>query len=86
MPRICEFYGIVIAMFYNDHEPPHFQATYSGQRALIGIDPIRVLEGSLPLCAQSLVFEWAAGHQAELMENWRRSRARRALVRIAPLE
>ena len=27
MPEISRFFGIVIAMFYNDHDPPHFHAT-----------------------------------------------------------
>jgi hypothetical protein len=26
VPHICEFYGIVIALYYNDHAPPHFHA------------------------------------------------------------
>jgi hypothetical protein len=28
MPTIAWFYGIMIQMFYNDHEPPHFHARY----------------------------------------------------------
>ena len=28
MPRISEFYGIVIYMYYSDHAPPHFHAIY----------------------------------------------------------
>jgi hypothetical protein len=40
VPRIAEFYGIVIGMLYNDHEPPHFHVTYGGSRALVvGRDP-----------------------------------------------
>lgn len=27
---ISEFFGIVIAMYYNDHSPPHFHARYGG--------------------------------------------------------
>ena len=29
MPSICTFYGIVIYMYYNDHNPPHFHAEYA---------------------------------------------------------
>ena len=86
MPRISEFYGIVIAMFYNDHEPPHFHAIYSEHRALIGIDPVHVLQGALPRRALNLVFEWAAMHQGELLENWRRAREHTSLQHIEPLE
>lgn len=73
MPRLSEFYGIVIAMFYEDHPPPHFHAVYGGQRILIGIDPIQVLE-------------WAALHQAELRDNWQRARQHLPLQPIEPLD
>jgi len=73
-------------MFYNDHEPPHFHAIYSGHRAVVGIDPIHVLHGELPRRAQSLVFEWAALHQRELIDNWQRARRHAPLQRIEPLD
>jgi hypothetical protein len=57
MLRLSEFYGIVIQMFHRDHSPPHFHATYGEEEALIGIDPIRVIEGKLPSRAQGFVFE-----------------------------
>src|SRR3989442_158734 len=28
MPRICEFFGVVIYMYYNDHRPLHFPKTF----------------------------------------------------------
>jgi hypothetical protein len=31
------FYGIVIAMFFNDHDPPHFHARYAEYRARIAM-------------------------------------------------
>ncbi|MEJ2210450.1 MAG: DUF4160 domain-containing protein [Anaerolineae bacterium] len=57
MPRISEFYGIVIAMFYDDHSPPHFHVYYGEYMALLTIEPIEVLRGWLPRRAQSLVYE-----------------------------
>jgi hypothetical protein len=35
MPEISRFFGIVIKMFFDDHNPPHFHAEYSGDVALI---------------------------------------------------
>jgi hypothetical protein len=32
MPRISDLYGIVIAMYWNDHAPPHFHAIYGSSR------------------------------------------------------
>ena len=37
MPEISRFFGIVIKMFFDDHNPPHFHAEYSGYLALIDI-------------------------------------------------
>jgi hypothetical protein len=86
MPRIAEFYGITIAMFYANHEPAHFHAVYGEHRAAVGISPIAMLRGSLPRRALGLVFEWAALHDAELAANWERARQRATLQRIAPLD
>ncbi len=86
MPRISAFYGIVIAMFYNDHEPAHFHAVYGEYRALVRIEPIEMLEGRLPRRAEGLVLEWGRLHQDELMANWERARRHERLMAIEPLE
>lgn len=33
MPIIAVFFGIVIRMFYKEHEPAHFHAEHQGQQA-----------------------------------------------------
>jgi hypothetical protein len=86
VPRLSEFYGITIYMYYRDHAPPHFHAIYGQFEATIGTDPIRILEGKLPRRAQSLVLEWAALYQQELRENWERARNHEPLRAIPPLE
>ena len=86
MPRICEFLGIIISMFYRDHFPAHFHATYAGFEAIVGIDPIAILEGQLPPRVRSLVFEWAAMYQEQLREDWELARKKEQLKVIPPLE
>ena len=86
MPEISRFFGIVVQMYYADHEPPHFHVRYSGQKALIAIETLTVLRGHLSPRALGLVTEWAALHRAELMEDWTLSRAEARLKPIAPLE
>lgn len=85
MPEISRFYGIVIAMFYDEHEPPHFHVRYGEHRAVINIVDFTVLEGLLPPRALGLVIEWAAIHQDELMRNWKAAREQRPLEKIEPL-
>ncbi len=86
MPEISRFFGMVIAMYYNDHAPPHFHVRYGKQKAVIGINPVELLEGGLSPKARALVLEWAIMHQDELMSDWQLARQQAPLNRIDPLE
>ena len=86
MPEVSRFFGIIIAMYYNDHAPPHFHAKYGSEQASLRIDNGAILEGSLGTRALRLVEEWRALHQAELLEDWKRAQARQPLNKISPLE
>ena len=85
MPEISLFYGIRVTMYYNDHMPPHFHATYNDNQALIDIVNIRVCKGSLPKKQLHLILAWCAIHQDELMQNWELSKDNLPLNRINPL-
>jgi hypothetical protein len=86
MPRVSEFFGIVIALYYADHEPPHFHARYGEHEALIRIGTLGVMRGQLPRRAVAMVLEWAALHRRELSDDWERARLGLPLVPIAPLD
>ncbi len=86
MPRICEFYGVAIYMYYNDHLPAHFHAQYGEHEAAYEIDTLEVLRGSLPRRAHALVAEWATAHRIELRANWERVREQIPLEQIEPLD
>jgi hypothetical protein len=86
MPEISRFFGIVIQMYYNDHDPPHFHVRYSGQRALMAIEDLSILRGHLTPRALALVREWASLHRTELTEDWNLARAEAELRPIPPLE
>jgi hypothetical protein len=86
MPEISRFYGIVIAVFFDEHNPPHFHAKYGGDKAAIDIRTLEVLEGQLPRRALRMVVEWAGEHQDELLEDWELVRAGRQPNRIEPLK
>jgi hypothetical protein len=85
MPIISEFKGIVIKMFYNEHNPPHFHAAYGEHKAEYEIETLQVLEGQLPRRIHSLVVKWASLHQVELRIAWELARALKPLSRIDPL-
>jgi hypothetical protein len=86
MPTVSRFFGIVIAIYYDDHAPPHFHAIYSGTWAAIRIEPVALLRGELPPRALGLVMEWARLHRRALMEDWERARRSEPLDPIPPLE
>jgi hypothetical protein len=85
MPRISEFYGVVIAMYFAEHGVPHFHALYAGREASIAIETLEIRAGSLPDRAVRLVREWARLHRAELMLDRERARSDQPLEPIAPL-
>lgn len=85
MPEICRFYGIVIKMFFDDHNPPHFHAEYAGDEALIDVNTLAVFSGRLPARAQALVSEWATLHREELLSDWQKAKSLEPLDKIEPL-
>ncbi len=86
MPEISRFYGIIIRMFYNDHNPPHFHVIYQNDEALIDIKTLEILEGRLPKRAKTLAIEWSIEHRDELLSNWQKARDHETLNKIEPLE
>jgi hypothetical protein len=85
MPEISRFLGIVIAMHYNDHEPPHFHAKYGDEIGVFSIADLKLIEGKLPKRVIAYVLEWAFEHRTELMNDWNLSRERKPLQKIEPL-
>jgi phosphomannomutase len=86
MPVISRFYGIIIKMFYDDHNPPHFHAEYAEYKATIKIKDFTLTKGYLPPRALGLVMEWAALHQEELLNDWELARNNESLSKIEPLK
>ena len=68
MPIISTFFGIVIRMYYQDHEPGHFHAEYQGQHAKFSFDG-ELLAGDISGTARRLIREWTLQHRAELEAN-----------------
>ncbi len=70
MPEICRFLGIVISMYFNEHNPPHFHVRYNDYRAAMNIKTLNIEAGYLPAKVRGLVAEWAELHRGELLEMW----------------
>jgi hypothetical protein len=85
MPELSRFYGIVIKMYFDDHEPPHFHAEYAEDEAVLSIETLAVIAGRLRPRALGLVAEWAALHQDDLRKAWLKTKNLEATEKIAPL-
>ncbi len=85
MPEISRFYGIIVAMYYNEHNPPHFHVKYGDDTAEIDIRTLQILKGGIPKRAKSMVLEWADEHREELMLDWELARQKLELNKIEPL-
>lgn len=70
MPEICRFYGLIIYMFYNDHQPPHFKVKFGEFEANVFIENGNLLNGDSPLNKLKLVQAWAEIHKDELILIW----------------
>ena len=85
MPELSRFLGILILMYFDDHNPPHFHVRYNDYRAIISIDDLNVSEGHLPARILGLVVEWAVLHKDELMRNWNMVKDTGEYFKIDPL-
>ena len=85
MPIISRFLGIIIAMYWDDHPPPHFHAKYGEYEITINILD-GVVEGKFPRRALRLVLEWYEAHKEALLKNWELCRNRDMPISIEPLE
>lgn len=85
MPEISRFFGIIIRMYFGDHNPPHFHVQYGGEQAVISINTLGLIEGKLPPRIMGMVVEWAASHQEELLADWEKAINHQPLDKIEPL-
>ncbi|MBN1960189.1 MAG: DUF4160 domain-containing protein [Deltaproteobacteria bacterium] len=87
MPQICYFYGIVIMMYYDEHNPPHIHCTYGGYKATFEIQTTKRTTGNMPKTAEKLIKKWIAMSKNELLSVWDLAQKHISpLPTIAPLE
>ena len=85
MPEISRFFGIIIRMFYDDHNPPHFHAEYQGNSAVFDFHG-NILKGDLSSrTATRLVREWTDLHIDELVAAWQAAKEDAEIKKIQPL-
>ncbi len=85
MPIISAFFGIIIRMYYDDHNPPHIHVEYQGNKALLDFRG-NILKGDLQSrTALRLVRDWIDLRYEELLEDWKLARKGEEMKKIDPL-
>ena len=85
MPEICRFLGLVIYMFYNEHNPPYFHADYDDFSVMIDIKTGDPIKGDFPRRQLNFLKRWCNMHQEELLENWNKAKSGQPFNPIKPL-
>ena len=85
MPEISRFLGIVISIYYNEHNPPHFHAQYGEFQITIEIES-GIVVGNFPRRALEAVLDWYEIYKKELMIDWELAIKGKPLNKINPLE
>ena len=85
MPEISRFLGIIIYMYYDEHNPPHFHAKYGNYEIVVEITS-GVVKGQFPKRALRAVLEWLDLHKEELLQDWKLALQDQPLNKIEPLE
>lgn len=85
MPEICRFYGIVVAMFYNDHNPPHLHARFGEYKVCIRIETGDIISGEFPDHQIKMLREWLSERRLDCMLDWQRAKDHLPLFPIEPL-
>lgn len=84
MPEICRFFGIIIYMYYNEHNPAHFHFKYGDFEGICYLTD-DVVEGKMPAKVIEKVIKWKGLHEKELFELWEFAHQGKKLYKIDPL-
>ena len=85
MPEICRFFGIIISLYWRDHNPPHIHIEYGEYQCSMSISD-RVVNGQIPLKIVTKVNEWMNLHEDEILALWYKAQRGEKLNRTDPLK
>jgi len=66
MPVLAKFCGIVIRVLFDPAFGTHFHAFYQDSELVIGLHPIRVIQGEAPPWVRQWALDWVKHYQSEL--------------------
>ena len=72
MPTIAKLGNVVIRVFADDHNPPHFHAVTPDHAATILISDLAMAAGTMDRRSLQAATEWAARNKELLIDEWTR--------------
>ena len=81
MPEICRFFGIIVSLYWRDHNPPHIHFSYGNYECSISVLD-RIVDGQAP----AKVIEWIDLHEGEILTLWEKAQKGEKLNKIEPLK
>lgn len=85
MPEISKFFGIIVSLYWRDHNPPHIHFTYGEYECSISVLD-RVVDGKAPSKVIAKVNEWMDLHESEILTLWEKAQKGEKIGRIEPLK
>ena len=85
MPEICRFFGIIVSLYWRDHNPPHIHFTYGGYECSISVTE-RIVDGKVRSKVITKVNEWMDLHESEILSLWEKAQKGEKLFHIEPLK
>lgn len=70
MPVLTKTCGIVIRMLIDRALGTRFHAFYGDAELVIGLEPLRVIQGEFPPWIQAQAVDWVRDHQTEVRRTW----------------
>ena len=83
MATVAVVDGVKIMLYANEHPPPHFHAKFAEFHAVIDINKLAIVRGSLPPSKSSAVIHWATERQEALLRAFVEAMAQR---RVGPIK
>ena len=83
MATVAVVDGVKIMLYANEHPPPHFHAKFAEFHAVIDIDKLAIIRGSLPPSKSHAVIHWATGRQEALRSAFVEAMAQR---KVGPIK
>ncbi len=65
---------------------PPVRRAFGNFELIVGVSPLRIIQGDAPGRVRAMVLEWADQHQEELLQAWDRLSVARPPLPIPPLQ